>query len=308
MARGMEDVIAPGAEAPTIAMEPTIDTVGVARRPGAWRRLLRSPLTVVGLIVVAILVILAVFAPLFTPDNPTAMDLGHRLMPPGPGHPFGTDDGGRDMFSRVLYGARLSLSAAVTVIVAASLIGCVVGAVSGYVGGVVDEILMRVTDMFLAFPALVLAMAIAASLGPSLINAMVAVAVVWWPWYARLMRGQVLAYKNREFVTAAYATGVGALRILVRHIVPNCLTPIIVQATLDSGYAILTTASLSFIGVGAQPPAPEWGSMVNIGHTYFLDQWWFATFPGMAIFVTVMAFNLIGDGLRDVLDPRGVAA
>ena len=163
---------------------------------------------------------------------------------------------------------------------------------------------MRVTDMFLAFPALVLAMAIAAALGPSLINAMVAVAIVWWPWYARLMRGQILSYKNREFVTAARAAGVGHRRIVVRHLVPNCLTPIVVQATLDSGYAILTTASLSFIGVGAQPPAPEWGSMVNVGHTYFLSQWWYSTFPGLAIFVAVMAFNLIGDGVRDVLDPR----
>jgi peptide/nickel transport system permease protein len=300
MARSLEEMIA--IEAATPGTSET--TIVRGRWSSARRALLRSPLALCGAVLVAILLFLAIFAPLLTPYNPTAMDLGHRLLAPSLAHPFGTDDGGRDILSRVLYGARLSLGAAATVIAVASLVGCVVGAVSGYVGGMVDEVLMRVTDMFLAFPALVLAMAIAAALGPSLINAMVAVAAVWWPWYARLMRGQILANKNREFVTAARATGVGNVQIVVRHLVPNCLTPIVVQATLDSGYAILTTASLSFIGVGAQPPAPEWGSMVNVGHTYFLNQWWFSTFPGMAIFVAVMAFNLIGDGLRDVLDPR----
>lgn len=276
------------------------------RQRSLWRIVRRSPLTLGGIVVLVLLVLLAILAPLLTRYSPTAMDLGHRLLAPDWNHPFGTDDGGRDVYSRVLYGARLSLGAAATVIVFASIVGCTIGAISGYAGGMVDEVLMRITDMFLAFPALVLAMAIAAALGPSLINAMVAVAVVWWPWYARLMRGQILSYKRREFVVAAQAIGAGHLRIIVRHLIPNCLQPIVVQATLDSGYAILTTASLSFIGVGAQPPTPEWGSMVNIGHTYFLDQWWYATFPGMAIFVAVMAFNLIGDGLRDILDPRTV--
>ncbi len=298
MARSMAELIA----AEEAAATP--DVTVISRRPSAWRALLRSPLAALGLAMVAILVLLAIGAPLFTRYDPTSMDLGHRLLSPNLTHLFGTDDGGRDLFSRVLYGARLSLGAAATVIVLASLVGCTIGAVSGYIGGIVDELLMRLTDMFLAFPALVLAMAIAAALGPSLVNAMVAVAVVWWPWYARLMRGQVLIYKNREFVTAARAAGVGGVGIVMRHLVPNCLTPIVVQATLDSGYAILTTASLSFIGVGAQPPTPEWGSMVNVGHTYFLNQWWFSTFPAMAIFIAVMAFNLIGDGLRDVLDPR----
>jgi len=274
------------------------------RHRSPWTAVWRSPLMLLGIVLLALLLVLAIFAPLIARYNPTAMDLGHRLLAPSLSHPFGTDDGGRDLFSRVLYGARLSLSAAAVVIMLAAAIGCSVGAVSGYVGGLTDEVLMRVTDMFLAFPALVLAMALAAALGPSLINAMVAVAVVWWPWYARLMRGQILSHKRREFVDAARAMGAGHLRIIVRHLMPNCFQPIVVQATLDAGYAILTTASLSFIGVGAQPPTPEWGSMVNTGHTYFLDQWWYATFPGVAIFVTVMAFNLIGDGVLDILDPK----
>ncbi|MDB5056946.1 MAG: inner rane transporter permease protein yddQ [Chloroflexi bacterium] len=276
----------------------------LVRQRSPWAAIRRNPLMLVGVVLLAGLLVLAIFAPLIARYDPTAMDLGHRLLGPSLSHPFGTDDGGRDLFSRVLYGARLSLGAAAVVIALAAAIGCLIGAVSGYVGGITDELLMRITDMFLAFPALVLAMALAAALGPSLINAMVAVAVVWWPWYARLMRGQILSYKRREFVAAARAMGAGHLRIIVRHLMPNCFQPIVVQATVDAGYAILTTASLSFIGVGAQPPTPEWGSMVNTGHTYFLDHWWYATFPGVAIFLTVMAFNLIGDGVLDVLDPR----
>lgn len=264
----------------------------------------KHPLAVVGLVIILILILTAFFAPLLAPFDPYHQVAEDRLQPPGGRYLFGTDDMGRDIFSRVIWGSRLSLTAAAVVLALSTSIGIFIGAIAGYIGGRVDEVLMRITDMFLAFPAMVLAMVIASALGPSLINAMIAIAVVWWPWYARLIRGQILSIKTMEYVEAAKALGAGNARILWKYILPNCTAPLIVQATLDSGYAILTTASLSFIGVGALAPTPEWGSMISIGRSYILVQWWYPTFPGLAIFLAVAGFNLLGDGLRDILDPR----
>ncbi len=267
-------------------------------------RLFGNPLSAIGLALSAVFVLMAVAAPLLAPHDPLSMNPSNRLAAPSALHWFGTDDGGRDILARIIYGTRSSLLTALGILSLASAIGTSIGLAAGYFGGWVDETLMRITDMFLAFPALVLAMGLAAALGPSLFNAMLATAVVWWPWYARLVRGQALHLKNEAFVEAARVAGASGLRIAVRHILRNCLTPIIVQMSLDIGYAILTLSSLSFIGLGAQPPTPEWGSMVSIGRDYFLDQWWIVTFPGLAIFLSVMAFNLLGDGLQESLSPR----
>jgi peptide/nickel transport system permease protein len=263
----------------------------------------RNPVSLAGLTMAIAIVLFAIAAPVLNTDDPTDLNPAHRLLPPSGDHWFGTDDGGRDVYSRVLYGARYSLLAAAVVLAIASSIGTLVGLVAGYFGGKVDELLMRVTDMFLAFPALVLAMGVSAALGASLTNAMIAISVVWWPWYARLVRGQALHLKQEAFVEAARASGGSGWHIMRLHVFPNCQAPIIVQMSLDVGYAILTTASLSFIGLGAQPPTPEWGSMIAVGKDFILDQWWFATFPGVAIFITVMAFNLLGDGLQESLSP-----
>jgi peptide/nickel transport system permease protein len=267
------------------------------------RRLRANPVSLFGLVLAIALIVVALAAPLITPFDPIELDPGNRLLPPSSTNWFGTDDGGRDIYSRVIFGTRYSLLAAVVVLVLAVTVGTTVGLVAGFAGGNIDEALMRLTDMFLAFPALVLAMGISAALGASLANSMIAIAIVWWPWYARLVRGQTLRLRQEQFVDAARASGAGDAHMIVRHILPNCWTPIIVQVTLDVGYAILTTASLSFIGLGAQPPTPEWGAMVATGKDYILDQWWMATFPGLAIFLAVMAFNLLGDGLQEALSP-----
>lgn len=271
-----------------------------------WRTIrdaLKNPITLAGLIMTVGLIVVALAAPWIATHDPIKLDPKHRLVGPSPSFWLGTDDSGRDIFSRVVYGSRYSLLAAVVVLSLAATFGTAVGLIAGYAGGVVDEILMRVTDMFLAFPALVLAMGVSAALGASLFNAMIAIAVVWWPWYARLIRSQALRLKHEQFVEAARASGASGRWIILRHILPNCWTPIIVQVSLDVGYAILTTAGLSFIGLGAQPPTPEWGSMIAIGKDFILDQWWYATFPGLAIFLAVMAFNLLGDGLQEAISP-----
>jgi len=267
-------------------------------------RLVRNPLSALGLGLLILLVLAAVFAPLIAPYNPDGFDAASKFLAPSSQHLFGTDDVGRDIFSRVLYGARYSLTAGLVILALAASTGTVVGLVAGYAGGLLDEVLMRVTDMFLAFPALILAMCVAAALGPSLVNATVATAIVWWPWYARLVRGQVLQLRNETFVSAARLAGASRARILFRHILPNCTTPIIVQMSLDLGYAILTLAALSFIGLGAQAPTPEWGSMIAVGRDFYLTQWWYVTFPGLAIFIAVLAANLVGDGLQEVLSPH----
>jgi peptide/nickel transport system permease protein len=273
------------------------------RRP-AWLTVLRNPTGLAGTALVLGFVLLAVFADLIAPYPPLRVDLRAKFRPPGAAHPFGTDDLGRDMLSRVIHGTRVSLTAGVVVVLIAGSIGVAVGTVSGYVEGLADEVIMRLGDMFLAFPTLVLGMAVVAALGPGLTNAMIAVGVVWWPGYARLVRGIVLSAKHVAYVEAARAAGAAQRRVMFRHILPNCVGPLIVKATIDYGFAILVTAGLSFIGLGAQAPTPEWGAMVAAGRLFLIDQWWYATFPGLFIFVAVLGFGLFGDAVRDAVDPR----
>jgi peptide/nickel transport system permease protein len=256
-----------------------------------------------GVLVVGTWVVVAAFAPWLAPHSPLDLDVMNRLEPPQPRHLFGTDEAGRDNFSRVLYGARITIPLAFAVIVLASLFGAAIGAVAGYVGGRIDEILMRIVDVVLAFPPIVLAMAITASLGAGLRNAMLAILLVSWPEVSRLMRGQVLAIKENDYVIAARALGAPGFRVVLTHILPNAFPPIAVKGTLDIGNAIVLTAALSFIGLGAVPPAPEWGAMIAAGQSKF-EYWWAATFPGLAILSVVLGFNFLGDGLQDWLNPR----
>ena len=268
----------------------------------------RDPLSMFSLAFITILVFTAIFAPIIAPYKSDVWGTprpGYKFLSPSLTHFFGTDYLGRDVFSLVLMGARTSLMAGLVVVTLSLLIGCPLGVIAGYFRGTLtDEIIMRITDMFLALPPLLLAIAIAATLGYSLTNAMIATAISWWPWYTRLMRAQAASLRERPFVEAARGLGVSELTIVFRHILPNSLSPIIIQATMDIGSAILLTSGLSFLGLGAQPPTPEWGLMVSRGRSYLGSFWWYATFPGLAIFVTVMAFNLLGDGLRKALDPR----
>jgi peptide/nickel transport system permease protein len=273
----------------------------VRSRRSVWRR---SPLTLAGLVLVAILAMTALFAPLLAPADPLKQTLSNRLKPPSAEHWMGTDQLGRDILSRMMYGARISLLIGLVVVVLAASVGVFVGLVAGYTGGWLDEGLMRITDVFFAFPALILAMAISGALGPSLTNAMIAIAVVSWPVYARLVRGQVLSLRQLEYVDASRSLGASSGRIMWRHILPNSLSPLLVQASFDMGAAILAAAGLSFIGFGTQPPTPEWGIMVSDGRNYIATHSWLSLYPGLAILLTVAAFNLIGDGLRDALDPR----
>jgi len=270
------------------------------RRP-AWRR---SPLTVAGLALIFLLALIAVSAPLIAPADPLKQVLSTRLKPPSTAHWLGTDQLGRDILSRMMYGARISLLIGIVVVGLAASVGTLVGLIAGYAGGWLDEGLMRLTDVFFAFPALILAMAISGALGPSLTNAMIAIAVVSWPVYARLVRAQVLLLREREYVEAARSLGASAERIVWKHILPNTLAPLLVQASFDMGGAILSAAGLSFIGFGTQPPTAEWGVMISEGRNYIATHSWLSLFPGLAILLTVAAFNLIGDGLRDALDPR----
>lgn len=283
-------------------------TRGSAIKSSEWRRALRrlwrSRLAMLGATIVLALVAVAIFAPWIAPYSPTRINLRERLQPPSGKHLFGTDDAGRDILSRVIYGSRVTLRICVLVVGLTLVIGTLLGLVSGFFGGWVDELVMRVSDVFLAFPALILAMAIAAALGPSLENAIVAMVAIWWPRYARVTRGQVLSIREIDFVAAARAAGASSSRIMLRHILPNCISPVVVQATLDLGEVVLTAATLSFIGFGAQPPTPEWGAMVSVGRNFLRDYWWYTTFPGLAILITVMGFNLLGDAVRDILDPR----
>jgi len=268
------------------------------------RILSRNPSAVMGGTIIAVMVFLALGAPLLAPYDPVRLSLPDRLLPPGGVHFFGTDELGRDIFTRVLYGARISLSIGLLVISVAGGIGALIGAASGYFGGKIDSVVMRVMDVILSFPSLVLALALAAALGPSLINAILATAFVMIPKFARMVRGEALAVRELPFVAASRVAGAGHGFIIRRHILPNCLNSAIVLATLTLGDAILIAASLSFIGLGAQPPTPEWGAMIASGRKFLMDQWWYATFPGFFILVTVIGFNILGDALRDVLDPR----
>jgi peptide/nickel transport system permease protein len=259
---------------------------------------------VFGLTVILLLVVTAVFAPLLAPTDPTAMHLTQRMRPPSAAHPFGTDDLGRDILARVIWGARVSVQIGVIVVTLAGGFGFVLGATSGYLRGVLDGVVMRLMDIVLAFPPLVLAMAIASFLGPDLNNAMLAIAFVHIPKYTRLARGDALALREQLYVLAARSNGASAWRIILHHIMPNALSSILVIASLDFGLVILTAASLGFLGLGAQPPTPEWGLMVSDGRKYLVDAPWLATFPGLTIVLVVIAANLFGDGLRDMLDPR----
>jgi peptide/nickel transport system permease protein len=270
------------------------------------RFLIGNRLNLLGLSLVVLFLLLSIVGRSIGPYDPYAKgDIIHqKLIGPSTSHLMGTDEQGRDVFSRVLAGARDSLEVAAIVLFFSVIVGILVGAISGFFGGMIDEVMMRITDMFLAFPALVLAIAIAASLGPSLRNTMIALATVFWPWYARLVRGQVLSIRERDYVDAARSIGLTPARILRRHILPNAMSVVVIQLSLDVGYAILTTSSLSFVGLGAQPPSSEWGLMLSTARNYFRDAWWYITFPGVALTLTVFAFNILGDGVQDALDPR----
>lgn len=270
-------------------------------------RFRRNALSMLGLGILVVIVIIAIVAPHVVPYPEDATGAVHpldRLQPPTSEHYFGTDKVGRDIFSRVLMGTGLAIQVGTVIIIMAAGIGVTLGAFAGYFGGWVDELIMRITDIFLTVPALILAIAITAALGRGIINTMIGIALVWWPGFARLTRSLVLSLREEPFVEAARGLGASNPRIMFRHILPNAVSPIIVKMSTDFGFAVLTAASLGFIGLGAQPPTPEWGAMINDGRTYFPEEWWVATFPGMAIFFLVFSLNLLGDGLRDVLDPR----
>lgn len=274
------------------------------RLSDAWYVLTRNPLTLLGLLLVLLLVLVAIFAPMVAPHDPLAQSAVDSLRGPSWSHPFGTDQTGRDVFSRVLYGAAISLRIGALAVLAITVIGVPLGLLAGSVGGWVDGLIMRVADVFLAFPTIVLALAIATSLGGGMQNAIVAVAIAGWPWYARLIRSAVLTIRGEAYVDAARLAGASYLRIVARHILPNSFGPIIVQASQDMGYTILLAATLGFLGIGVKIPTPEWGTMINDGRDVFLDAWWVSVFPGIAIVIAVLAFNLMGDGLRDIFDPR----
>jgi peptide/nickel transport system permease protein len=272
-----------------------------------WRVISRDLLSLFSLTVIGLFVLVALFAPLLAPYP--AQGLGRSnpataMQPPSLEHPFGTDRLGRDMLSRVIMAARSALLVPLLVVALAVLIGAPLGALAGYFGGWLDEAIMRVTDLFLAFPSLLLAMAISAALGRGSENAALALALSWWPWYARLVRSTAASVRAQPYIEAARAIGLPEWRIIVRHVLPNCITPIVVQASIDIGSVILALGGLSFLGLGTQPPAPDWGLLVSEGRTFILKQWWLSTYPGLTIFVVVLAFNLLGDLLRDTFDPR----
>lgn len=278
-------------------------TLGLAYR--RWRRFAGNPLNLLGLAILAALVAIALVAPFVMPHDPLRQVLADRLLPPGsPSHWLGTDQLGRDILSRLIAGSRLTLGIAILVVAIVVPIGLAIGTTAGYCGGLVDSALMRITDVALAFPKIVLALAFAAALGPGVVNAVVAISITAWPAYARLARAETLRIANADFIHAARLQGASDLRIVRRYVMPLCLSSVIVRATLDMAGIILTVAGLGFLGLGAQPPSPEWGFMVASGRNVLLDAWWVATLPGAAILVVSIAFNLLGDGLRDVFDPR----
>ncbi|HEU0164050.1 MAG TPA: ABC transporter permease [Thermomicrobiales bacterium] len=273
----------------------------------AFRKFRQSPLPLAGLTIFVAIVLIAIFGPFFVPypkDASNAVHFGDKLKAPSWDHWFGTDQAGRDILTRVVVGARASLLAGFIVIILAVSIGTLLGALAGFFGGWIGNIIMRITDIFLTIPDLILAMAFAAALGQWLFKVMIAISLVWWPGYCRLVRANVISLRQSQFVEAADALGASRMRILFRHILPNAFPTVLVKASMDVGFAVLTTAALGFIGLGSQPPAPDWGQMVSDGRNYIRDAWWFSTFPGLAILLTVVASNLMGDGLRDVFDPR----
>jgi len=270
----------------------------------AFQQLKKNKIAIIGLIIIISLAFIALFAPFIAPHDPIEQNLEKRLLPPCREYPMGTDDLGRCLLSRIIYGARVSLQLSVIVVGIITVIGVTLGLISGYYGGIVDEIIMRLVDVVLAFPGIILALAVAGALGPGLFNVMLALAMVGWTGLARVVRGSVLSVKQKEFVESARALGCSDLHIMTHHILPNVMAPVIVLATLDMAFIILAAAGLSFLGLGAQPPTPEWGSMLNNGRAFMRTAPHLTTFPGLAIMVAVLAFNFLGDGLRDVLDPR----
>ena len=283
----------------------SISAAALSRSEGrqVFLQMVRKPMAVLGVLVILAWVAASILAPVLSSFDPVEVNVDNRLAAPSTEHWLGVDGLGRDVFTRVLYGGRVSLPIAAVVVIVASIFGTLYGALAGYLGGWFDEVAMRIVDMVLAFPSLILAMAIAAALGPSIQNSMMALLVVWWPPYGRLARGQVLALRARDFVSAAQALGLRDRRILLRHVLPNAAAPSIVLMAMDFGNAIIITAALSFLGLGAVPPTPEWGAMVAEGRE-LTAQWWISTFPGVAILMVALAANFVGDGLRDAIDPK----
>jgi peptide/nickel transport system permease protein len=269
-----------------------------------WLAFKKNPAAVVGLAIVVSLLLIAAFAPLVAQHDPLAQALDQRLLAPSAKHWFGTDALGRDIFSRVVYGARVTLVIVMLVVITVGPVGLLIGCAAGYFGGWVDTVLMRITDVFLAFPRLVLALAFVAALGPGLENAVIAIAVTAWPPYARVARAETMIIRNADYISAMRLQGASQMRIVLKHVVPMCMPSLIVRTTFDMAGIIITAAGLGFLGLGAQPPIPEWGAMISTGREQIFDQWWVATFPGIAICVVALGFNLLGDGLRDVLDAR----
>ncbi|MFP7572006.1 ABC transporter permease [Marivita sp. S2033] len=266
--------------------------------------LLRNPLAVAGALIIGLLIVTAIAAPMIAPESPVGQNLSNRLLPPSADHWMGTDELGRDIFSRVIYGSRITLMIVALVAVISAPLGLVIGAISGYFGGWTDRILMGLTDVFLSMPKLIMALAFVAALGPGIENAIIAIAITAWPSYARIARAETLTFRNAEFVSATRLLGASHARIIFAHVLPLCTSSMIVRVTLDMAGIILTAAGLGFLGLGAQPPLPEWGAMISRGRVFILDQWWVATMPGLAIILVSLGFCFLGDGLRDVLDPK----
>lgn len=269
--------------------------------------LARNKLSLMALILLIIIVLMTILAPVIIPypeDISTATNVAQNYQPPSSEHIMGTDELGRDIFSRVVYGGRISISTAIIAVGFALFIGVPLGAIAGSTGGWVDNVIMRITDVFLSFPPLLLAIALVSLLGSGLSNTILAISLSWWPWYTRLVRGQAISIRERKFVQASETIGTNRFKIITKHIIPNCISPVIVQASMDIGGVILTVASLSFLGLGAQAPTPEWGLMISVGRSAFPDKWWYCIFPGIAIFITVLCFNLLGDAVREILDPK----
>lgn len=287
--------------------EQTATALPARRSPNAMRRFWRSPRTIFGVAMLALIILSAVFAPLLSTHEPNAQNLRNRLQPPSSEHWLGTDHFGRDTYSRIMYGGRLSISVGFLSVGIALAVGGVMGLLAGFYGGWVDRVMMAISDVLLALPGFLLALAIVAALGSSIVNVMIAVGVATIPYFSRIMRSAVLSVREMDYVAAAEAAGQDHRGIMVRHIVPNALSPVIVQVTLSLAGAILTAAGLSFLGMGAQPPTAEWGAMLNGARDYLREAHYPVTFPGIAIVLTVLALNFVGDGLRDALDPRGLA-
>ncbi|MBA0216531.1 ABC transporter permease [Pectobacterium brasiliense] len=275
-----------------------------ARIGGFLLTMMRNPLTAIGSAIVLMLVLVAIFAPWIATHDPLVQDLANALQAPSAAHYFGTDEFGRDVFSRLVYGSRITLYIVALVSVTVGPIGLALGVISGYYGGIVDTILMRITDIFISFPSLVLALAFVAALGPGLDHVVIAITLTAWPPIARLARAETLSLRHADFVSAVKLQGASSIRILLHHIVPLCLPSVIIRITMNMAGIILTAAGLGFLGLGAQPPDPEWGAMISAGRRYMMECWWLVTIPGLAILINSLAFNFLGDGLRDILDPR----